>query len=137
MRRNYRFWTVDLFTFISQIILSIVAMIYGLISSHEIFIPIGLALGSGGIGSLSSLISYIKKHKNTQSEMFDERADLISGKATSIAFKITFIALEAAFLISILPYKMPYYVFPFAIGFIMFASAISYLLARQFYGKRN
>lgn len=136
MKNNLKFWAVDVFTFASQLILGIAAMIYGLVSSHDMFIPIGLAIGCGGIDSLSSLIAYTKRQKNAQPEMFDERADLISSKAASVSFKVTFVALEAALIVSILPYKMPYYVLPFCIGSIMFVSFVSYMLARGFYGQR-
>lgn len=136
MKNNLKFWAVDVFTFASQLILGIAAMIYGLVSNHEFFIPSGIALVSGGIGSLSSLIAYIKRQKNAQPEMFDERADLISSKAASVSFKVTFVALEAALLVSMLPYKMPYYILPFCIGSIMSISFVSYMLARGFYGQR-
>lgn len=136
MRKNSRFRVVDIVTFTSQVILGVAAVIFGLITSHEVFIPMGIAIGCGGIGYLSSLIAYTKKQENAHPEMFDERANLISEKAASLSFKATFIALEAALLFSMLPYEMPYYVLPSTIGFLMIVSAISYLLAHRFYRQR-
>lgn len=136
MKNKKNFWSLDVFIFISQLIIGLATMLYGLFLNNEMFIPIGVAIVCGGFGSLYSFNQYRKRQKNSQLEMFDERANLISQRAANVSFKITFVLLEIALIVSILPYKLPNKSLPLIVGSIMFISFFSYITARLFYEQK-
>ena len=135
MKNFLKIMNFDMCFYIVQILLGIVVFGYGIFMNSTMFLVMGIAFASGGIGSVN-IWNNFKKRKNVEIELFDERADFISGKSSKIAFKCMFVMIEVLFLILLLPIGLEKYLLIFIVGGILLLTIGIYFLT-YFFIKRN
>ncbi len=106
MAKTLRRFTIDIGVFLLQLTLGVGVVIYALWTRHSPFVFAGAGLAIGGWLALRPFVSSVSKRDErvlTSHNMLDERGTLISLHASSVAFKLTLVALEYLFIISLLP----------------------------------
>lgn len=127
---------LDICIFVFQIVLGSLSIVLGSVNNKGMFIAMGVAVWCGGIASLMTLLKSAKQYDEDTSEMFDERADFIEGKAATIAFKMTVVCLELIFVFSFIFKSENGNIFSLLVGGVLFIILIIYILMYNWYDKR-